>query len=73
MSFRKIIDIWYGKLSRVDMQLQGVKKLAQIADQSQMTEIVPTLDETVVRHLSTPASVCGEVLNRSGELGLRKS
>ena len=70
-AFGKALDMWCGREGGLKLGLEEVKELASVADRFQMTEVVSALDESVKRHLNM--SMCGDVLNWSGELGLRES
>ena len=71
VAFGKVLDLWCGKVCCEDMQMEEIRKLAEVADRFQITEIASALDETVMRHLDM--AVCGEVLSWSGELGLSRT
>ncbi len=70
-AFAKVLDIWYGKEFCADIELDGVRELASVADRFQMTEVVSTLERTVLFHLNI--FMCGEVLSWSGAHALQRS
>jgi hypothetical protein len=69
-AFGKVMDMWSGKVDcqSAEMEFGEVEELASVADRFQMTEVISTLEEIVLKNLSM--RVCGDVLNWSGELGL---
>ena len=70
-TFEKAIDMWCGKLDNVEMVMDEVREVASVVDRFQITEVASVLDETITKHLSM--RICSDVLNWSGELGLRQS
>jgi hypothetical protein len=70
-AFRKVMDMWYGKLDNVELALDDIPALASVADRFQISEVTSALDETTLLHLSM--HTCSDVLNWSGEHGLRLS
>ncbi len=70
-TFCKAIDMWCGKESSTELELEEVKELAGVADRFQMAEVSSAIDESVMKHLDI--SICGAVLSWGGELGLLQS
>ena len=70
-TFGKALDIWCGKETCAEMELDDIRALASVADRFQMTEVVSALDEIVMLHLSI--SMCAEVLSWSNGCGLIQS
>ncbi len=69
-AFGKALDMWCGKVDCAEMELGEVKELASVADRFQITEVASALEDSVLKQLSV--HMCGDVLNWSGNYGLRQ-
>ena len=68
--FEQVLDLWCGRVDRVEKELREVIVMASLADRLQMVDIVAVLEDSILAELGT--GVCAEVLISSQGHGLRR-
>ena len=67
-SFIKVLDLWCGRDIMSRMGLNELRQLAIVADRFQITEVLASLEETMMEQLSFDN--CAELLGWSCNLGM---
>jgi hypothetical protein len=66
--FEKVLDLWCGRNSGLEVEVPELLQLASVADRFQINDVLSLLEEVLLDGLKI--GLCGEILTWSGRIGM---